>query len=115
LILRLHNYHKLHNPTLVVHLNSLGNSKQKKEFKPAIEKQAKFNDMVKEFPKNLSTPIDVAYLKKIVRQEKSKITRREKRAAEALNQQLGVELHIPQVGTNFSTIVFDEKDFEEKK
>ena len=100
----------------MVHLlNSLGNSKQKKEFKPAIEKQAKFNDMVKEFPKNLSTPIDVAYLKKIVRQEKSKITRREKRAAEALNQQLGVELHIPQVGTNFSTIVFDEKDFEEKK
>lgn len=98
---------------------SLPKPKQK-PFKTHNEKQKKFDDMIKEFPKNLATPIDVQYLKKIVRQEKSNRARREKRkdgstggVAVVQVKQEESEIHIPQKGMEFSSIVFKVEDFQE--
>lgn len=80
--------------------------------------------MVDAFPnKTLVTPIDAIYLRKIVRQERSNRQRREKRnkgksvpsAVVVEVKQEESEIHIPQKGTDFSTVVFDKKDFQQGK
>lgn len=92
---------------------------QQKEFKPTKEKQKKFDEMINEFPKNLATPIDVNYLRKIARQERSNALRKEKRkqgiaAAVAVEvKQEDSTIFIPQKGTEFATIVFNKQDFQE--
>lgn len=106
------------------HNESLPKAKQK-PFKPHQEKLNKFDDMIDQFPKNLATPIDVHYLRKIVRQEKSNRARREKRqsggaaaavaaAVAAHVKQEESEVTVPQKGNDFSSVVFDGKDFGEK-
>ena len=104
---------------------SLPKSKRK-EFKTHTEKLKKFDDMIKEFPKNLATPIDVPYLRKIVRQEKSNKSRREKRmgvvtttggsaaSGEKKEQQHDSEIIIPQRGLQFSSVPFKQGDFEDE-
>ena len=84
--------------------------------------------MLDEFPKNLATPIDVSYLRKIVRMESSNKKRREKRksggggggeavariddATSTMKQpQQDVVVCIPQKGLNFPTIKFNEQDY----
>ena len=94
------------------HNQSLEKSKRK-EFKPNIEKQKKFDEMVTEFPKNLATPIDVSVLKKIARQEKNNRAKKEKRAAE--REQKEVELSVPHQGQDFPSVKFDVQDFQEQK
>ena len=82
---------------------------------------------MKELPNNLATPIDVSHLRKIVRQEKSNKSRREKRkdggcasaggdgeTTKQLQQQ-ELEIHIPQRGNDFVSIVFSKQDFQEGK
>ncbi|KAL3823755.1 hypothetical protein ACHAXA_004848, partial [Cyclostephanos tholiformis] len=103
----------------------------RKQFKPVTEKLKKFDDMLEEFPKNLATPIDVSYLRKIVRMERSNKQKREnnrqrkekRRSGEggdadpkiAITQQQPQDgiIHIPRRGTKFPTIVFDKRDFPE--
>ena len=80
-----------------------------KPFKPTTEKLKKFDELVKEFPKNLVVPIDKGVLRKIARQEKSNRAKREKRASTK-----EVEIHIPLKGTDFTSVAFDMKDFQEK-
>ena len=80
-----------------------------KPFKPTTEKLKKFDELVKEFPKNLLVPIDISCLRKIARQEKSNRAKREKRASTK-----EVEIHIPLKGTDFTSVAFDMKDFQEK-
>lgn len=103
---------------------------KRKPFKPGTEKLKKFDDMVKEFPKNLATPIDLSYLRKIVRQERSNKSRREKRkdgssGGNAVGVRVGelkvdlqqlseTQIHIPQKGTEFSSISFSREDFDGK-
>ena len=101
---------------------------KRKHFKPIQEKQTKFDSMLDEFPKNLATPIDVSYLRKIVRMESSNKKRREKRksgsggggeavariddATSTMKQpQQDVVVCIPQKGLNFPTIKFNEQDY----
>ena len=107
---------------------------KRKHFKPIQEKQTKFDSMLYEFPKNLATPIDVSYLRKIVRMESSNKKRREKRksggAGEAAvariddatstmkqpqlqlqHPQQDVVVCIPQKGLNFPTIKYNKQDY----
>ncbi|KAL3766210.1 hypothetical protein ACHAW5_002556 [Stephanodiscus triporus] len=94
---------------------------KRKQFKPVMEKLKKFDEMLGEFPKNLATPIDVSYLRTMVRMERSRRQRSEKRksgeggdANVATKQQSQhVEIHVPQKGTDFPFIVFDRRDFPE--
>lgn len=107
------------------HNDSLPASKRK-QFKPNTEKLKKFDELITEFPKNLVTPIDVSYLRKIVRQERSNKSRREKRKdcggssvadgkGEWTDQPLQeTEINIPQKGMDFEDIVFCRRDFEGK-
>ena len=97
---------------------------EREQFKPTAEKLKKFDEMVDAFPnKTLVTPIDAIYLRKIVRQERSNRQRREKRnkgkslpsAVVVEVKQEESEIHIPQKGTDFSTVVFDKKDFQQGK
>ena len=80
-----------------------------KPFKPTTEKLKKFDELVKEFPKNLVVPIDKGCLRKIARQEKSNRAKREKRRSTK-----EVEIHIALKGTDFTSVAFDMKDFQEK-
>ena len=109
---------------------------KRKHFKPIQEKQSKFDSMLDEFPKNLATPIDVSYLRKIVRMESSNKKRREKRksggageaavariddATSTMKQpqpqlqlqhlQQDVVVCIPQKGLNFPTIELNKQDY----
>ncbi|KAL7538754.1 hypothetical protein ACHAXR_008777 [Thalassiosira sp. AJA248-18] len=101
------------------HNDSLPAAKRK-QFKLTSEKNKKFDDMIEELPKNLATPIDASYLRKIVRQERSNKTRREKRkdgissagGAVGPAKQEETEINIPQKGTEFSSVVFDKQDFQ---
>ena len=108
------------------YIASLPDGSKRKTFKPGTEKLKKFEDMVKEFPKNLATPVDIAFLRKIVRQERSNKTRRDKRKSGGggdgtaagygdLQQHQDSNINIPQRGTEFSSIVFDTQDFDEKE
>mmetsp|Transcript_11560 Transcript_11560/g.21859 ORF Transcript_11560/g.21859 Transcript_11560/m.21859 type:complete len:238 (+) Transcript_11560:817-1530(+) len=99
---------------------------KRKPFKANVEKLKKFDGLVNEFPKNLATPVDISYLRKIVRQERSNKSRRDKRkdgggsgnSAVAVvgdsmaEQQQESEIHIPQKGTEFMSIDFCRQDFE---
>ena len=98
---------------------------KRKPFKPHIEKQKKFDELVDEFPnKKLATPVEVDHLKKIARQQHSNKLRREKRKQEGGNaggggavaklvpKEIETELAIPQKGVDFSTVEFREEDFE---
>mmetsp|Transcript_43589 Transcript_43589/g.74420 ORF Transcript_43589/g.74420 Transcript_43589/m.74420 type:complete len:239 (+) Transcript_43589:933-1649(+) len=105
-------------------LNDSLPAKKRKQFKTNAEKLKKFDEMIKEFPKNLATPIDVSYLRKVVRQERSNKSRREKRkdggaggggggaGGEAEQES---EMYVPQKDTEFSSISFRMADFEKKK
>jgi hypothetical protein len=105
---------------------------KRKQFKPVTEKLKKFDDMLEEFPKNLATPIDLSYLRKIVRMERSNKQKRENNrqrkekrksgeggdadsaTAQQKPQPQDGTVHIPRRGTEFPTIVFDKKDFPEE-
>jgi len=52
-----------------------------KKFALLKEKQAKFDPLVELFPKNLMTPVNVEYMKKIVRRARQNRHKREKTAA----------------------------------
>lgn len=91
--------------------------------------------MLDEFPKSLATPIDVSYLRKIVRMESSNKKRREKRksggggeaavaridddATSTMKQsqlqlqhpQQDVVVCISQEGLNFPTVKFNKQDY----
>jgi len=99
---------------------------KRKPFKANVEKLKKFDDLVNEFPKNLATPVDISYLRKIVRQERSNKSRRDKRKDSSgsgnsavagvgdstAEKQQESEIHIPQKGTEFLSIAFCRQDFE---
>lgn len=111
---------------------------KRKQFKPVAEKLKKFDDMLEEFPKNLATPIDASYLRKIVRMERSNKQKRENTRQRKEKRKSGESgdadsistikavtaqqkpqphdgtVHIPSQGTEFPTIVFDTKDFPEE-
>jgi hypothetical protein len=84
--------------------------------------------MLREFPNDLATPVDTTLLRKIVRWERSNKQRREKRksgegvgalstpttnAVTKQQQPQNVIVAVPQSGTDFPLIVFDEQDFPE--
>mmetsp|Transcript_53342 Transcript_53342/g.113316 ORF Transcript_53342/g.113316 Transcript_53342/m.113316 type:complete len:850 (+) Transcript_53342:82-2631(+) len=108
------------------HNESLPASKRK-PFKPSTEKLKKFEDMLNEFPKNLATPVEVSHLRKVVRQERSNKSRREKRKESGvgdgnaagggtveLEEQQQSEILIPRKGTEFSSITYCTLDFDGK-
>jgi hypothetical protein len=96
---------------------------KRKQFKPGVEKLKKFDDMANEFPKNLATPVDASYLRKIAKKERNNKSRREKRKSGGSTTAAGgakvkieqkqheLEVHIPQKGRDFPTISFDMRDF----
>ena len=97
---------------------------KRKNFKLNTEKKNKFDRMVQEFPNNLAVPLEISYLRKIVRQERSKKQRREKRKEGSIDnmttardrmvaeqQQQEFEMCVPQKGTHFSSVVFQRLDF----
>ena len=57
------------------------NDGDKSTFAIHLEKRKKFDKMVELFPKNLMTPIDVAYMKKLVRRARQNKSKRTKTAA----------------------------------
>lgn len=99
--------------------------KERKPFKPGAEKLKKFDDMANEFPKNLATPIDASFLRKIAKQERSNRSRRDKRRSGGTGSTTSTggafvkiesqvqesEVHVPQKGTDFPSIGFDIRDF----
>lgn len=90
---------------------------KRKSFKATTERLKMFDDMIYEFPRNLITPIDVSFLRKNVRQEKSNRLRRENRQrmnAAAETKLVVVEMKVPQKGKTFSVVDYNLEDFEEK-
>ena len=85
--------------------------------------------MVKEFPQEILTPIDLSYLRLIVRRvrnNKAKIQARkdgpqgETKKQKPMNEEdrtssTSLEIQVPQKGTEFVTISFDISDFRESK
>lgn len=98
---------------------------KRKKFKLSTEKQKKFDRLMLEFPKNLAVPMEVSYLRKIVRQERSNKLRRDKRkdgsfdnitagGDEVEQQKFEFEICVPHMGIEFSSLVFHRLDFEGK-
>jgi len=84
-------------------------------YKPSNEKMKKFDKLLDYFPTELVTPIDAAYLRKVVRRArqnsmKRKISLDRKKLEDANTPD--DKLIIPQRGTNFSRIQFQICDFE---
>mmetsp|Transcript_4497 Transcript_4497/g.6798 ORF Transcript_4497/g.6798 Transcript_4497/m.6798 type:complete len:797 (-) Transcript_4497:129-2519(-) len=99
-------------------------------FKPATERLKKFDEILKEFPKDMLFPIDAAYLRKVVRRNRQNVKKRVK------TQQYGnpasllasgnmtleevdedcppqtLELCVPGKGTCFSAVKFNLSDFK---
>jgi len=96
---------------------------KRNKFKLNTEKKNKFDRMVQEFPNNLAVPLEISYLRKIVRQERSNKQRREKRKDGSIDnmttardrmaeqQQQEFKMCVPQKGTHFSSLVFQRLDF----
>merc|ERR1719401_1589790 len=95
-------------------LNATLPKDKRKHFKPNTEKLKKFDAMLLEFPKNLAVPMEVSYLRKIVRQERSNKSRRERRKDGSVDnvdemaeqQPQEFEILVPQKGIDFSSLVF---------
>lgn len=81
----------------------------------------KFDEMVKEFPNNLATPIDAAYLRAAVRRVKGNKAKQEKRKSGAESPQrrmvmekIEINITVPQKGSEFALLSsFNKQDFEE--
>ena len=120
---------------LAVHIASLP-EKEREDFKPHSEKMKKFDDLVTEFPKNLATPIDVSFLRLVVRRlrnNKSKTkakagdtsaspvkaptkttpvaVKEEKKVVVEKKVMASIKLDAPQKGTEFASFVFDRINF----
>jgi len=106
---------------------TLPEDKTKEKFRPNVHKLKKFDEMIKEFPQKILTPIDVSYLRLIVRRvrnNKAKIQARKegsyfearrggkKEVPDEVNK-TALMIRIPQKGTQFSLISFNYDDFEE--
>ena len=105
-----------------------------------MERLKKYDEMLKEFPKDLLIPIDAVFLRKLVRRTRQNTNKRLKalaaagESAEGANAGTGsgsgtgtvvkkenedippetVELNVPLVSTVFPTLKFDECDFTRK-
>ena len=60
----------------------LPKKKSKPLFRAAVERLKKFDELLKEFPKDLAHPIDASYLRKVVRRARQNSSKRRKVAME---------------------------------
>ena len=99
------------------------------------QKQHKFDKLAKEFPSELMTPVDVNYLKKIVRRARQNRHKRIKTAAkhqpdvkeeaesddeeeeeeeEEVKQEYR-KVHIPALGTEYPTMKYEKEKFDNER
>uniref|UniRef100_A0A7S2UN61 Uncharacterized protein n=1 Tax=Attheya septentrionalis TaxID=420275 RepID=A0A7S2UN61_9STRA len=110
---------------------------KKKKFKQTAQRLKKFDEMVNVFPnKELATPVDVVFLRLVVRRSRSNAKKKLQRTQQILetcssptttkktgNTPLAdpeepphdIELHVPGKGTHFPTISFNSSDFSRDK
>ncbi len=110
----------------VEYQETLPDNKTKEIFRPNVHKLKKFDEMVKEFPQKILTPIDVSYLRLIVRRvrnNKAKIQARKdgsyfearrggKKGVADQDDKMASMIRVPQKGTQFSQFSFNYDDFE---
>lgn len=88
------------------------------------EKQLKFDKLAKEFPSNLMTPVDAAYLKLAMRRERQNKAKRKKPVSEAKVDETEKDeeeeeeeaapkrvVDIPGMGKSFACVKWKESDF----
>ena len=116
---------------------------KKDSFKPGVERLKKYDKMLKRFPQDLVTPIDVAFIRKIVRRVRQNAQKRRKSKgdgesipgspaptvkdndADAAKEELvkvdanapsqTIEVRVPGKGTKFPSAPFNEDDFSTSK
>lgn len=112
-----------------VHISTLPES-EREDFKPTSEKLKKFDNLVTEFPTNLSTPIDIPTLRVIVRRMRTNKNKAQARASATSVSPANdspavvkpivtkeetflasIKLDAPQKGASFASVVFDRSNF----
>jgi hypothetical protein len=93
---------------------------EREEFKPTAEKLKKFDDLITEFPNNLATPIDLSYIRLLVRRLRSNKAKAQKRgpvspakaSPNTVKETVAVvKLDAPRKGVVFNSVVFDRTNF----
>jgi len=81
------------------------------------EKMKKFDELVKFFPEDLLIPVDIPFLRKVVRRVTQNMKKRREnamslpKAEDEENNEQGLLVKIPVKGKNFSTVKFSHLDF----
>jgi len=77
----------------------------------------KFDELVKFFPEDLLIPVDIPFLRKVVRRVTQNMKKRREnamslpKAEDEENNEQGLLVKIPVKGKNFSTVKFSHLDF----
>lgn len=92
-------------------------------FKAGVERLKKYDEMLEEFPKNLVTPIDAIFIRKLVRRTRQNANKRMKAlaatwevpdAAKKIKVSETITLLVPGKGSTFPSVPFNDVDFERK-
>ena len=135
----LNKYHFHYSLIIATHRELLPPSSKKKagSFKVGTERLKKYDAMLEEFPKNLETPIDAPFLRKVVRRKRQNDNKRLRLLEESLTPTKKTEvkvevkpeviekpkkkrgpvqmsLTLPKKSSKFREVVFALNDFEKK-
>jgi len=92
-------------------------------FKAGVERLKKYDEMLEEFPKNLVTPIDAIFIRKLVRRTRQNANKRMKalaatwevpEPAKKIKVSEMITLSVPGKGVTFPSVPFNDVDFERK-
>jgi len=88
-------------------------------YKPNNERLKKFDHLIQELPSDLATPIDAAFLRKVVRRARQNSSKRRKmleiqsmeRKKDIDGPSETLELRLPHMGMRFETVIFNKNHF----